>query len=334
MSTVHQVLATKLGMTQAWTTNGKRLAVTRLQAADLMVVGSRAYDQYTVIELGVGQKKLKNTHKPLRSRLEKSGFSVAPRQIKGTRITEVADVPAVGSMLSVVDQLTIGDVVSVQGTSKGQGFAGVVKRYGFAGGPKTHGQSDRHRAPGSIGNRTTPGRVFKNKRMPGHYGVDVISIPGLVVVHIDSEAKEVWVSGPVPGSYGSIVQLQKTGQTKKVKLDNVASGLPEKKIEGPVEEKAEIEEKVEEVVETTVSEEASKKESLNEEVAVDKAETVDSKDESKAEPIAAEADVKEEANTSEDVKTEVTKNVDKTEEKVDVDQQVAEDSDKEKEAKA
>jgi len=264
-----------------------------------MVVGSRAYDQYTVIELGVGQKKLKNTHKPLRSRLEKSGFSVAPRQIRGTRITEVADVPAGGSMLSVVDQLTVGDVVSIQGTSKGHGFAGVVKRYGFAGGPKTHGQSDRHRAPGSIGNRTTPGRVFKNKRMPGHYGVDVISIAGLVVVHVDSEAKEVWVSGPVPGSYGSVVQLKKTGQTKKLKLDHVASGLP---AEEKVEEK--IDEPVEEKVEVVVEEET-----VNEQVEVEKAETVDSTDESKDEPITTEEDIKEEKSAGEDVKTEKIDNI-------------------------
>jgi len=262
MSTVHDVLATKLGMTQAWTTDGKRLAVTRLKAADMMVVGSSAYDQYTVVELGVGQKKLKNTAKPMRSRLEKSGFSVSPRVVRGTRISEVADVPQVGSFLSVVDHLAIGDIVSVQGTSKGHGFAGVVKRYGFAGGPKTHGQSDRHRAPGSIGNRTTPGRVFKNKRMPGHYGVDVISIPGLVVIHVDSEAKEVWVSGPVPGSYGSVVQLKKTGQTKKIKLDNVASGLPaEVKVEAEVEEVAEevvVSDQVDvEKVETVTKSEAS-----------------------------------------------------------------------------
>lgn len=264
MSTVHQVLATKLGMTQAWTTAGKRLAVTRLKANDLMVVGSRNYPEFSIIELGVGQKKLKNTHKPLRSRLEKSGFSVSPRQIRGTRVTDVESLPAVGSMLSVVDQLSVGDVVSIQGTSKGRGFAGVVKRYSFAGGPKTHGQSDRHRAPGAIGNRTTPGRVFKNKRMPGHYGVDTISIPGLVVLHINSEAKEVWVSGPVPGAYGSVVQMKKTGQTKKIKLDNLASGLPvEEKIEEPVAEKVEdkveenseepIEEKAEEIVEKEVN---------------------------------------------------------------------------------
>jgi len=303
MTTVHQVLATKLGMTQAWTTQGKRLAVTRLKAADMMVVGSRVYDQYTVIELGVGQKKLKNTAKPLRSRLEKSGFSVAPRVIKGTRVTDMGNVPSAGSMLSVVDQLTVGDVVSVQGTTKGRGFAGVVKRYGFAGGPKTHGQSDRHRAPGAIGNRTTPGRVFKNKRMPGHYGVDVISVAGLVVLHIDNAAQEVWVSGPVPGVYGSVVQLQKTGQTKNLKLDKVASGLPEEekidesveKIDEPVE--AEAKDAVEQ--ETVSTQDTVEKETVSTQDVVEKTETVDSTDESNDEPIVIKDNDKEEAHKPE-----------------------------------
>lgn len=295
MSTVHQVLATKLGMTQAWTTQGKRLAVTRLKAADMMVVGSRAYDQYTVIELGVGQKKLKNTAKPLRSRLEKSGFSVAPRVIKGTRVTDMENVPSTGSMLSVVDQLTVGDVVSVQGTTKGRGFAGVVKRYGFAGGPKTHGQSDRHRAPGAIGNRTIPGRVFKNKRMPGHYGADVISVTGLIVLHIDNDAQEVWVSGPVPGAYGSVVQLQKTGQTKNLKLDKVASGLPEEEKVG-VEEKVEGEEKEEQKTdEVTESVEVNADDQTEDKV--------EKKDEESVEDAVAE-ETSDDADTSKEVKAE------------------------------
>lgn len=223
---VHDVLATKLGMTQAWTTDGQRLCVTRLKASDMVIVGAHTTKSSKVLEFGIGQKKLKNVGKPMRSRYEKSGFSFAPRFVKGIAVSEedAAELTVGGSSKST-DILHVGDKVAVQGTSKGHGFAGVVKRYGFAGGPKTHGQSDRHRAPGAIGNRTTPGRVFKQKRMAGHYGVDTITIDGLTVVHVDTANAEVWVSGPVPGSFGSLVKVHKTGGTSKVTLDLVASGL-------------------------------------------------------------------------------------------------------------
>jgi large subunit ribosomal protein L3 len=100
-----------------------------------------------------------------------------------------------------------------------------MKRHGFHGGPATHGQSDRARAVGSIGQRTTPGRVWVGKKMPGHYGDEAKTVLGLVVVHIDPTTKEVWLSGPVPGSISSQVRITKTGQTKQVELDLSASGI-------------------------------------------------------------------------------------------------------------
>src|SRR6185437_11340947 len=93
--------------------------------------------------------------------------------------------------------------------------AGGVKRYGFRGGPKTHGQSDRHRAPGSIGQGTTPGRVYKGKRMAGHMGVDTVTITNLVVVDVDAENKKLYVLGLVPGTKKSSVVITKTGEKKK-----------------------------------------------------------------------------------------------------------------------
>jgi large subunit ribosomal protein L3 len=125
----------------------------------------------------------------------------------------------VGQTIKAEQVLTVGDIVSVQGITKGKGFAGVVKRYGFAGGPATHGQSDRERAVGSIGNRTTPGRVFKNKRMHGHMGTDTKTVSGLVVLHVDSASQEVWLSGPIPGSVSGLIQIQKIGSQKIVELD-------------------------------------------------------------------------------------------------------------------
>jgi len=232
---LNTIFATKLGMTQAWSTAGKRLAVTKCRVTGNFVVGEqnvkaqeitrqgKLMKDCRIVEVGYGEKKLKNVNKPLRSRMEKSGFSQGVMVVKGLRrFDETAETSAelvVGQTIKAEQVLTVGDVVSVQGTSKGKGFAGVVKRYGFAGGPATHGQSDRERAVGSIGNRTTPGRVFKNKRMHGHMGTDTKTVLGLVVLHVDPATQEVWLSGPIPGSVTGLVQIEKTGTQKGVELD-------------------------------------------------------------------------------------------------------------------
>lgn len=232
---LNTIFATKLGMTQAWSTEGKRLAVTKCQISGNFVVGeqnvkaqeithkSKLMKDCRVVEIGYGEKKLKNVNKPLRTRMEKSGFSKGVMAVKGLRrFDETAETAAelvIGQTIKAEQVLSVGDVVSVQGTTKGKGFAGVVKRFGFAGGPATHGQSDRERAVGSIGNRTTPGRVFKNKRMHGHMGTDTKTVSGLVVLHIDPTSQEVWLSGPIPGSVSGLIQIQKTGSQKTVELD-------------------------------------------------------------------------------------------------------------------
>lgn len=113
-----------------------------------------------------------------------------------------------------VSIFTPGDEVKVTGTTKGKGFAGVVKRWGFAGGPKTHGQSDRHRAPGSIGQTTTPGRVYKGKRMAGHMGNVRHTVTGLEVIEVDSGKNLLVVKGPVPGGANGYLIVEKTGKVK------------------------------------------------------------------------------------------------------------------------
>ncbi|HYD35265.1 MAG TPA: 50S ribosomal protein L3 [Vitreimonas sp.] len=218
------VFATKLGMTQAWTKEGKRMAVTRCKVTPNVVVGTQnPQEKSVVLEIGYGTKKLKNMNKPLRSQLEKSGFSMGITQVKGVKVALDGETPApkAGDSITIDQVLQIGDIVKVQGITKGRGFAGAVKRHGFAGGPETHGQSDRVRAVGSIGAGTTPGRVFKGKRMPGHYGVDTKTVTGLVILHIDPTTQEVWLSGPVPGHNQAVVRILKTGQTKQVELLNV-----------------------------------------------------------------------------------------------------------------
>lgn len=226
------IFATKLDMTQAWSKQGKRLAVTRCKVEDNFIVDQKSAD---VFEVGYGQKKLKNMPKPLRSKMQKSGFSVGITKLQGIKNltqtkqdeaeTDHADQIKVGAIVKVGQVLEVGDVVKVQGTTKGRGFAGVIKRWGFHGGQRTHGQSDRERAPGSIGAGTDPGRVWPGKKMPGHYGTDTKTISGLVVVYINEETGEVWLSGPVPGFYSATVRIIKTGQKKKIELDNDASGI-------------------------------------------------------------------------------------------------------------
>ncbi len=243
------IFATKLDMTQAWSKQGKRLAVTRCRVDDNFVVDQKSEN---IFEIGYGQKKLKNMSKPLRSKMQKSGFLMGVTKLQGahqplqTKSTEDenenADQIKVGDIVKVGQVLEIGDVVKVQGTTKGRGFTGVMKRWGFSGGPRTHGQSDRERAPGSIGAGTDPGRVWPGKKMPGHYGGDTKTISGLVVLYINPDTNEVWLSGPVPGHYSSIVRISKTGQKKAVELDSDASGILVKD-EAPKSEQAEQKEK-------------------------------------------------------------------------------------------
>jgi large subunit ribosomal protein L3 len=235
--------ATKLGMTQVWTKKGQRLAVTRVSLDEMAVIGkqevavldknSQVREKFpcTILEIGYGKKKLKNMSKPLRSKVEKGGFTLGYKNIVGVRVVDKNGLPSTqteykaGDLISADTVLSVGDIVSVQGVSKGRGFAGAMKRWNFHGGPATHGQSDRARAVGSIGAGTTPGRVWKGKKMPGHYGAESKSVTGLVVIHIDKENNEIWISGPVPGSIMNQVRISKSGGTKNIELDYNASNI-------------------------------------------------------------------------------------------------------------
>ncbi|MEN8252982.1 MAG: 50S ribosomal protein L3 [Patescibacteria group bacterium] len=235
---LNSIFATKRSMTQAWDKQGHRLAVTKLAVGSNMVVrkdkvnvkprsDSPQTQENYIFEIGYGKKKLKNVSKPLRENLKRGGFSLGAKQLKGVRISTEENIELkVGDEIKLDTVLEVGDLVKVQGTSKGKGFAGVMKRHGFSGGPRTHGQSDRERAPGSIGAGTYPGRVWKGKKMPGHMGVETKTVENLVVLHIDVESGELWLSGPIPGSVNSIVKITKMGKKKELELDKKASGIP------------------------------------------------------------------------------------------------------------
>lgn len=237
---LNTIFATKRGMSQAWTTGGKRVPVTKCEIDDNIVVGKQeciAINRDTsnlekqpclIFEIGYGKKKLKNLSKPLREKIKQSGFSFGVKQIKGVKLFDYQaddDQLEVGQSVEVDRVLEVGDVVKVTGVSKGKGFSGVVKRYNFAGGPRTHGQRDRERSGGSIGAMTDPGRVLKGKKMPGRMGGEQSTVLNLVVVHIDPNNKEIWLSGPIPGHFGSIVRVTKTGGQKQIELDQQASGI-------------------------------------------------------------------------------------------------------------
>ncbi|KKS81007.1 MAG: 50S ribosomal protein L3 [Candidatus Woesebacteria bacterium GW2011_GWC1_43_10b] len=169
-------------------------------------------DGYWALQLGFGKKKIKNVTKPLQGHLKgaiNEKEKTAPRFLREVRLDKEPELK-VGDVVKVSDIFKVGDTVQVTGMSKGKGFAGAVKRWKFAGGPKTHGQSDRHRAPGAIGQGTTPGRVFKGKRMAGRMGFDKITVKNLKVIGIEPEKSEILISGPVPGTPSRVLMITKT----------------------------------------------------------------------------------------------------------------------------
>jgi large subunit ribosomal protein L3 len=204
---IQGVIGRKLGMTQAFRDDGKAEAVTIIEAGPCIVVQVKTEDKegYNAAQLGFGKaKKLKS---PQRGHLKELGEF---RYLKEFRLTGDEDVK-VGDKVDV-SLFQAGDLVDIAGVSKGKGFAGVVKRYGFAGGPKTHGQSDRHRAPGSIGATTSPGRVLKGTRMPGHMGNQLLTVRNLEVLRIDPDRNLLLVKGAVPGAKNGLLFIGKSGK--------------------------------------------------------------------------------------------------------------------------
>lgn len=199
----------KQRMTQTWSQSGKRILVTKVlaQPAEVVQVKNKTTDGYETIQVGFGVKSVKRMTKPLKGHLKLDTEAVSgARHLKELDIDGV-DVPSVGDVIPVSQILKVGDYVSASALIKGRGFAGAMKRWGFAGGPRTHGQSDRARATGSIGQGTSPGRVHKGKKMPGHYGNEIVTIKNLQVVKFDPTDETVWLLGSLPGAYGSLVKL-------------------------------------------------------------------------------------------------------------------------------
>ncbi len=183
------IIGKKLNMSVRFDEEGRRLPVTIIEAGPCLVAGMKTLpkDGYEALVLEYVDKKKK--------------------VLKEFRVNGLEQVK-IGEVVKV-DNFKAGDLVKVTGISKGKGFAGVVKRWGFAGGPKTHGQSDRHRAPGSIGAGTTPGRVYKGKKMAGRMGGEKVTVRNLQVVEVNPEKNWLVVKGSIHGHFRSTVFIEK-----------------------------------------------------------------------------------------------------------------------------
>jgi large subunit ribosomal protein L3 len=202
-------------MTQVFNDSGEAVPVTVIEAGPCYVaqVKTTERDGYDAVQLGFDEVKPRRLSGGERGHLDRVG-APAVRYLREFRARSDDDVSEGERVL--VDAFEVGDRVDVVGTSKGRGFAGVVKRYGFGGGPKTHGQSDRQRATGSIGSTTTPGRVLKGKRMPGRMGGVRVSAQDLRVELVDVERNLLAVRGSVPGARGSLVMIKQARKSREL----------------------------------------------------------------------------------------------------------------------
>jgi len=200
------LIGKKVGMTQIFDEAGAVIPVTLIEAGPCYVTQVRTSDQdgYSAVQLGFDEIKPKRLSGGQLGHLKRNNLPplrfLREFRAKNHDLQEGATV--------TVDVFALGEIVDVVGKSKGKGFQGGVKRFHFRGGPKTHGQSDRHRAPGSSGSGTTPGRVYKGSRRPGHMGDDRVTVHNLRVVLVDPERNLLGVRGAVPGAKGGVLIIK------------------------------------------------------------------------------------------------------------------------------
>jgi len=201
------LIGKKVGMTQIFDDAGVAIPVTIIEAGPCFVTQIRLPEQdgYSAVQLGFDEAKPKRLTGGQIGHLKRN--NIPPLRFlrefreKNPEVSE-------GDKITVDKVFEVGEFVDVIGTSKGKGFAGAVKRYHFRGGPKTHGQSDRQRAPGSRCSGTTPGRVYKGSRGPGHMGNERVTVQNLAVVLVDGERNLLAVRGAIPGAKGGVVMIK------------------------------------------------------------------------------------------------------------------------------
>ena len=203
------ILGTKIGMTQIWK-GDRAVPVTVVLAGPCPVVQrkSKVTDGYEAVQIGFSPKSEKRVNRPAMGHFRKAGASPVRflREFRG--FTPEGDTVN-------VDIFAEGEKIDATGTSKGKGFQGVMKRWNFAGGPASHGSKKWHRRPGSIGQRKTPGRVYKGKRMAGHMGMERVTVQNLEVVEVRADENIILVKGAVPGANGGLVVLRQAAKGGK-----------------------------------------------------------------------------------------------------------------------
>ncbi|HUC66101.1 MAG TPA: 50S ribosomal protein L3 [Stellaceae bacterium] len=213
------LIAQKLGMTRLFTDEGSHVPVTVLKVDNCQVVAVRTdeKDGYTAVQLGVGKAKVKNVSQPMRGHFAKAKLE-PKRKLVEFRVGKDG-LLEVGAELSA-EHFVAGQFVDVVGTTKGRGFSGVMRRHNFGGLRATHGVSISHRSHGSTGQRQDPGKVFKNKKMAGHYGDARVTTQNLRVIATDGERGLIMIEGAVPGAEGGYVLVKDAAKRKPPK------GLP------------------------------------------------------------------------------------------------------------
>ena len=206
------IVGKKIGMTQIFTEDGRLVPVTVIEAGPCTVVQTKTVesDGYTAVQVGFGELTEKRAEKlltkPVQGHFKKAGV-VAKRVLREFRFDDCSGYN-VGDELKV-DQFAKGDKIDVTGTSKGHGYTGAIQRWNQHIGPKAHG-SKYHRGVGSLSANSDPSRVFKNKHMAGHYGVDRVTVQNLEVVSVDAERNLLLVKGAVPGPNNSLLLIRDT----------------------------------------------------------------------------------------------------------------------------
>lgn len=207
---VKAILGKKLGMSQVYNEKGEWIPVTIIQAGPCYIIQKKVMDRdgYEAIQLGFGPKKEKRVTKPVKGHQGKAGagYFYFMREVGCDDIASLD----VGQEIKVDGLFAKGEMINITGTSKGKGFAGVVKRHGFGGLPGSHG-SLIQRETGSIGSATDPGEVMKGKSMAGHMGDVRVTVGNLEVVDILADENLIVIKGAVPGAKGQLVVLKKRG---------------------------------------------------------------------------------------------------------------------------
>ena len=223
------IIGKKIGMTQIFDANGNVVPVTVVEAGPCVVVQKKTVenDGYAAVQLGFGDLRPAQVNKPMQGHFAKADVA-AKRTLREFRLAD-CDAVNVGDIIKA-DTFVVGDHVDVVGTSKGKGYAGVIKRHGAQRTPTTHGGGPVHRHAGSMGACSSPSRIFKGKIGAGHMGCEQVTIMNLDVVKVDAELNMIAVRGAIPGPKGGVVYLKNTKKNNRVKNTVVTvSTNPQKK---------------------------------------------------------------------------------------------------------